>query len=319
MKVFHFSILSILCIALFISGCTHKESVNRIAIAEQFGLAYAPIQIMKEKQFLEDKMPQDTDVRWIQLANTAAIRESMIAGDLDIGFMAIPPFLIGWDKGMEWKIATGLCSSPLGLVTHKSSVQSIQDLTSEDRIALPQPGSIQHILLSMACQKTFNNPQQFDAQLVTMSHPDGMNALMTKQDISAHFTSPPYLNKALKINGIHQILSGKEAMGKDFSFIVGTVTQDFYDTHPSLYASFTAALDESIDFIQDNPTESAQILSKHYNLSQEETLEYIQSIQYTSTVKGLTDFAEFMVDNGYLDKTFSNRNDVLFEGVLYEE
>ncbi len=319
MKYLRLTLLSILCIGLFLSGCTGKKSDNSISIAEQFGLAYAPIQIMKEKQFLDARVPEGTDIQWIQLANTAAIRESMIAGDLDIGFMAIPPFLIGWDRGMEWKIATGLCSSPLGLVTHKESVRSLSDLTSEDRIALPQPGSIQHILLSMACEKAFNNPQQFDQQLVTMSHPDGMNALIAKQDITAHFTSPPYLNKALKVEGLHQILSGEEAMGKEFSFIVGTVTQDFYDTHPSLYTSFLEALQESIHYIQNNPAESAVILSKQYNLPQEETLEYIQSIQYGSTVKGLSDFAEFMVNNGYLDKTFTDINEVLFEEAHYEK
>lgn len=319
MKYFRLSLLSILCIGLFLSGCTNQKSINRITIAEQFGLAYAPIQVMKEKHFLEDKVPEDTDIQWVQLANTAAIRESMIAGDLDIGFMAIPPFLIGWDKGMEWRIATGLSSSPLGLVTNKESVQSLKDLTLEDRIALPQPGSIQHILLSMACEREFNNPQQFDQQLITMSHPDGMNALIAKQDITAHFTSPPYLNKELKVEGLHQILSGEEAMGKEFSFIVGTITQDFYDTHPSLYTSFLEALQESINYIQNNPTESAVILSEQYNISQEETLEYIQSIEYTSTVKGLSDFAEFMVNNGYLDKTFTDINEVLFKGVHYEK
>ncbi len=59
---------------------------------------------------------------------------------------------------------------------HRKTI-TCADFSPDDRIALPQPGSIQHILLSMAAEKQLGKHDVFDNQLVTMKHPDGMTAL----------------------------------------------------------------------------------------------------------------------------------------------
>ncbi|MDI3548070.1 MAG: sulfonate transport system substrate-binding protein [Halanaerobiales bacterium] len=311
-------LISILFI-LLLSGCK-KEVENRISIAEQYGLAYAPLQIMKAKGFLEKNLP-GIEVNWEQLGNTAAIREAMLAGKLDIGFMAIPPFLIAWDKGMKWKIISGLSISPLGLVTYRDDIKSIRDFSPEDRIALPQPGSIQHILLSMACEREFSNPRKLDDLLVTMAHPDGMNALLSRKEITAHFTSPPYIFKELKDGKMHQILSGKEAMGKEFTFIVGAATEKFYDNNPRVYKAFVSSLREAIDFINDHPEEAAAILATEYNLPEEEVLKYITwpGMKYTPVIKGLDEFAHFLKKNNYISKIYASREEVIWEDVKDEK
>ncbi|WP_461205789.1 ABC transporter substrate-binding protein [Clostridium sp. DL1XJH146] len=317
-------ILAIIIVAGFLfNGCTTKKDVSEdteIKIAQQYGLAYAPIQIMKERKILEKNLP-GVKITWEQLGNTAAIREAMIANKLDVGFMAIPPFLIGHDKGMDWKIASGLSSMPLGLVTYKDDIQSIEDFSEEDRIALPQPGSIQHILLSMACEKEFGDATKLDNQLVSMSHPDGMNALLSEKDITAHFTSPPYIFKELENEGFHQILSGEEAMGTEFTFIVGVTTKEFHDEQGEAYNAFVNSLNEAIDFINNNQEEAAEILAKDYDLSKEEVLEYItaEGVEYSSNIKGLKDFADFMERNEYISQTVEDMNEVLWEDAEYEE
>ncbi|MFP4564403.1 MAG: ABC transporter substrate-binding protein, partial [Spirochaetia bacterium] len=179
----------LLLLALFTS-CGGGD--RTLTIADQYGIAYLPVQIVKQEKLLEKRLP-DTRIRWEKMGNAAAIREAMIAEKLDVGFMGIPPFLIGYDRGMDWRIFTGLSESPLGLVTLREDIQSLDDIGPEDRIALPQPGSIQHILLSMAAERRFGDPGRFDSRLVTLSHPDGMQALLAGREITAHFTSPPFL------------------------------------------------------------------------------------------------------------------------------
>jgi len=317
-------IICILLISLFIlTGCKIKSPVavkkSQIIIAEQFGLAYAPLQIMKKEGILEKHL-LGVEIGWKQVENTAAIREAMLANKVDIGFMAIPPFLIGWDKGMEWKIASGLSSMAVGLVTYKEDIRSIRDFTDKDRIALPQPGSVQHILLSMAAEREFDNSHRFDNQIVTMSHPDGMNAILGKKDITGHFTSPPYLFKELEAEGMKQILDGREAFGKDFTFIVGVTTKEFHDKKPKEYQAFVKALEESISFINDNPEKSADLLAEDYGLSKEETLKYLRAkgTEYSEIVKGLHEFADFMERNDYISKNFEEIDEILWEDVPYE-
>ena len=229
-------LIFVLQITIILNGCSNRggqtSASPKISIAEQYGIAYAPLQIIKDNKILENKLP-GIQVEWHQLSNTTEIREAMLAGKVDAGFMAIPPFLIGWDKGMEWKIATGLSSSPVGLVTYKANIKSLKDFSAQDRIALPQPGSVQHILLAMAAERELGDAKRLDNLLVTMNHPDGMNALLAKKDITAHFTAIPYLSQELENKEMHQILSGQEAMGKDFSFIVGVSTKKLHDNNPS--------------------------------------------------------------------------------------
>lgn len=314
-------ILLIIPISIVIlSSCASKNSGNTVTIAEQYGLAYAPVQLMKDKNIL-GKNINNIDVKWKKLANTAAIREAVLAGEVDIGFMAIPPFLIGRDRGMEWKIISGLSMSPLGLMTYRKDIKTLVDISENDRIALPQPGSIQHILLSMAAEREFANAGRFDDQLVTMAHPDGMNALLSRKDITAHFTSPPYIFKESEEKGIHQILSGQEALGGEFSFIVGVATEEFYNNHPEIYRSFVESLQEAIEFINQHPAEAAGLLTKNYALSKEEIEKYITwpGMSYTMKIRGLDKFINFMQEAEYINSKNIELSQLIWEVDLYEK
>ncbi|MEC9489939.1 MAG: ABC transporter substrate-binding protein, partial [Halanaerobiales bacterium] len=237
-------IIIIISLSLFIiSGCeeTEQSSQKSITIAEQYGLAYAPVQLVKELELLK-KDYSNLKIKWKQLSNTTAIRESMLAGEVDIAFMAIPPFLIAKDRGMKWKIISGLSEIPLALMSNRKYVNTLSDFKAEDKIALPQPGSIQHILLSMAAQRKFKETDKFDDQLLTMNHPDAMNALLAGREVSAHFASPPYLFLESKEAGIKKILNGSEAFGGDFTFIIGVSTEEFYQQQSKNYMLFLKAL-----------------------------------------------------------------------------
>jgi len=301
------------------SACAREED-NTITIAEQYGLAYAPVQIMKDKKILEENLV-GMKIRWKRLANTAAIREAVLAGEVDIGFMAIPPFLIGKDKGMDWKIISGLSMSPLGLMTYKEDLKSLADIGKNDRIALPQPGSVQHILLAMAAKREFGDTGRFDDQLVTMAHPDGMNALLSRKEITAHFTSPPYLFKESEEEGIQQIISGEEALGGEFSFIVGVCTEDFYYKYPETYKVFLQSLGQVIEYINQNTDEAATILGESYALSVTETKKYINwpGMRYTMEIRGLDEFISFMQEANYINFENIELADILWEVGLYEK
>ena len=76
---------------LLLAGCGQKN--YEINIAEQFGIAYAPLAIMKEQKLLVKKLPGIT-VNWKQFGGPTAIREGMLSGDIDVGFMGPAPVLV---------------------------------------------------------------------------------------------------------------------------------------------------------------------------------------------------------------------------------
>lgn len=316
------STLLILVIAWSVAGWAKGSTGDelRISIAEQYGLAYAPVQVMKELKLLEKNLP-GIKTEWKQLNNTAAIREAMLAGRVDVGFIAIPPFLIGWDKGMPWKIASGLSESPVGLVTWKKEIRSLKDFTKNDRIAAPQPGSVQHILLAMACEREFGDAKKFDNQLVTLAHPDGMNALLAQKEIAAHFTAPPYLMKELEQPGMTQVLSGTAAFGGEFTFIVGVTTEEFHNQKSRVYLAYLKSLHQAMEYVRRNPKQTASLLSAQYQIPKAELLKYLQApgTDYSPEIKGVKEFAAFMKRNGYIGKIPRKTSEILWENVKDEK
>jgi NitT/TauT family transport system substrate-binding protein len=245
------------------------------------------------------------------------IREAMLAGQVDIGFMGQAPFWIAWDKGADWKIATALGNSPLGLMTYRNDLKSLSDFKVEDKIATPYSGSIQHILLAMAAEKELGDPKAMDKNMVSMQHPDAAAALMSETAIAGHFASPPYLFEEAASPNLKMIVDAKEAFGGEFGFLVGPATKKFHDENPMAYAAFVMAINEAINFINTNPKEAAKILAPSFKLTEEKTEEYLTwpGVNYTSTPYGLLGFAEFMKKAGYISKVPESLEEVCWENI----
>lgn len=293
-------LLLIITAGLILSSC--HSSINKITIAQQFGLAYAPVQIMKDKGFLEEELKGNFTVDWVRLANTAAIREGVLAGDVDAGFLGIPPFLIALDQGMPWKLLCGLSQSPLGLAVPAGRWEKLEDIPRDVKIALPQPGSIQHILLTMALDRELGDASYFDKNLVALKHPDGLNALIAGS-VDGHFTSPPYIFMEEDMDEFEVLLTGEEAMGSPFTFIISMVTDRVAVESPDFPAALIRALERSMDFMESHPEETLQVLSEAYKLDKSDLIDYLNrpGMIYSTEVLGLEEFISFMSVQGYLE------------------
>lgn len=299
MKKAIFVLAALLIVA---SGCSKEDKT--IIIADQYGLAYAPIQVMKGSGILEEMLGEDYTVQWVKLANMAAIREAMVGDSLDVGFMGIPPFLIGVDNDMEWKIMGGLSEAPLGLVVSDPDIKSLEDLIGKGKIALPQPGSIQHILLSMTAKDQLQDATVFDQQLVSMKHPDGMMALGSSDEVIAHYTSPPYLFMELEDDNNQLLTVGTDGTKGDFTFIVGVCRESFYN-HEA-YDEVMAALEESIALIRERDEATLELLADSYDLDRETLMSYLyhEDMEFGTQVKGIEKFIDFMLEVGYIKEHY---------------
>ncbi|MBE5951250.1 MAG: ABC transporter substrate-binding protein [Lachnospiraceae bacterium] len=302
---------------LGLCGCGEKEK-NTLNIAQQFGIAYAPLNIMEQLGMLEEKLP-DVEINWKQFGGPTAIREAMLAGEVDFGFMGIAPVMIGYDNGMQWRYATGISANQVALVTDKEGVKSLKDFTAQDRIAILSPGCTQHILLCMLCKQQLGDYMAMDNQLVSMSHPDAMNALMSNTEVSAHFATPPYLQEELK-NGMHIIADGEDIAGAQFTFISGVAMEKFYEEEPELYAAFIETLNEAIAYINENTEEAIRILAPLYGISEAELKEQMSygGTIYSSDLCGVEPIKEAMHDMGFLKENYDYK-DLCFENVIWKE
>ena len=297
---------------ILLTGCGQKK--YEISIAEQFGIAYAPLAIMKEQKILEKKLPGIT-VHWKQFGGPTAIREGMLSGEIQIGFMGPAPVLVGIDNGMPWKYATGISFNEVAIVTDKPNVKTLADFTPQDRIAILSPACTQHVLLCMLAEQQLGDAHALDTQCVSLSHPDAMQALLSDTEISAHVATPPYLGTELAA-GMHAIATGEEILGEPLTFITGVAMTEFYEKHPAEYAAFLEALQESIDYINNNMDEAVKILAPVYGITEEELksqMQYNDTI-YSTQLSGIPALSAAMQRMGFT-KNNPDFADIVFDNV----
>lgn len=294
---------------------TDEKSTNKkdkITIAYQYGIQYAPVEIMQHQKMLEEKLP-DVEIEYIIQPSGAAINEGVISGDIDVAYMGTGPFLIGYDKGVPYKMYSAISGISMGLITWDENINSLKDFKDNDKIAVVSIGSIQHILLSMAAEKELGDSKALDKYLVSMSHPDSLTALLSKTDIKAYLAAPPFYNKALKEEGFKEILSIPEMMGGDYNFIVGAVSNNFAENYPNELKALTEATNEAMDMVNNDLEKSAEILAEMEGTEKDEMLEYLEIEQgkYKNEITTVLEMAQFMEREGYISKAPESIEEIL--------
>jgi NitT/TauT family transport system substrate-binding protein len=294
-----------------------EEEPVRLRVAQQFGLRYAAMTIADELGFFEKYMP-DLKVTWIQLTSDEAVTKAFSDGQIDAAVLSIPSFLLGWDQGVPWKVASGICVLPLSLQTYDESINSLADFRQEDRIAVPALGSLEHVLLSMASEKEFGNAAALNKFIVTMNQQEALAAMMEQRDITAHFSSPTAAFEEMKSPEFQMVVDGMEIYGAEFSSMIAVASNDLYENNPRAYAALVMAIAEATEFIHENPEEAATILAPSLGLDEGTVLEYLTwpGMNYVTTPLGLMGFSDFMRDAGFLTKAPESMRDIAFSNVL---
>jgi len=161
--------------------------------------------------------------------------------------------------------------------------------------------SIQAVTLQMAAEKAFGPGQEhkLDHLTVSMSHPDGETALLSrKSEITAHLSSPPFQYQELEHKDMHKVLSSYDVLGGPATFNVVWTTSKFHDENPKVYAAFVAALDDATAQINADKRKAAETylrISKDKD-SLDDILKMLNDpeIRYTTTPNNTMKYVDFM-------------------------
>ena len=296
-------------------GASEATRPDNITIAYQFGVGYAPLMIIKQQRLLEKAYP-GLRVEWKQLASGTPITDGIIKGDIQIGAMGTGPFLVGWARGINWRVIAPLDEADLWLMARDSSIRTVADLRGK-RIATPTATSIQAVALRKMAQVKLGNPRALDSSLISMDHPDGMQALLSGQ-IDAHFTSPPYQWQELG-RGAHVVGKSYGYFGAH-SFLVTALTQKFYDEYRAFSNRFYRLVKQSIDLINKKPKAAAVILARE-DQTEATTAQFTRwitrkkSLTFTTRPRGLMRTAGFMNRIGLLSKVPGSWRELVFPPV----
>lgn len=270
---------------------------DQVRIAAQNGLGYAPLYLLAMKQEFLHKYAPDADVKLVQLAGGAGVREALLSDSVDVGGLAMSPIIQAWAKGADLKIALGLSDMPIQLITWRPDLKSVKDLKPTDKVNVISIGSPQTLVMKMAAAKYFGSTNALDHQLIAIAHPDGVAALIAKRDLAAHFATPPYIRILMKEPGMHVILSNKDFDEANFMLIVAGAGKSFVEGKPKLYAATMAALTDVIAWMNAKPEEAAALLaSQPGKLTKDDWLAEMKQdgVHFSPIPHGLVALSAFM-------------------------
>jgi NitT/TauT family transport system substrate-binding protein len=326
MRVTRF-VFALLTITLALqSPLVRGAEVSELKIAEQFGIGYLPLTIIKANRLAEKHLKAaglaDTKVVWSQLSSAQPMNDALLSGNLHIASGGVAPFMIIWDRTrgtLNVKAVGALSSMPMYLVTNNPNVKSIRDFTDKDRISMAGAGqSIQTIVLQMAAAKEFGeaNFNKFSTLYRNLSHPDGLAAFLSGTEITAYFSSPPFQYQALEKPGVRRILNSYEISGGPATFLVAWATSKFRDENPKTYQAFFNAFKEATDFVNANKRAAAEIYVKESkDKSGVDAIEKMLNdpeIRITMTPEQTLPIANFMSRTGTLKGKAATWKDLYF-------
>jgi sulfonate transport system substrate-binding protein len=246
---------------------THAE-VSEVHIVRQFGIGYLPLTIMLHEKLVEKhaaKAGLSLTTKWSVLGNAVPINDGLISGNIHVGSGGIAPMVIAWDKtrgSVDIKGIGALCALPIFLVG-RHPYKSVKEFTDQDRISMAGAGqSIQTMYLQMEVAKVYGIAEykKLNPLFVNLSHPDGLAALLSGQQITASFLSPPFQYRALE-KGMHKILSSYDVMGGPASFLSVWSTTRFRAENPKAFKAVVDAFREATNLINSDHRKAAEIYS----------------------------------------------------------
>ena len=144
------------------------------------------------------------------------------------------------------------------------NLKKLEDFTDADKIAVTAiKVSIPAIVMQMYAAEKYGLPEatRFDKYTVSMTHPDGVMALLGGSGaISAHFTSPPFHQRERKDPRVHTIMTSDDVMKGSTTFTMLSTTTAFREKNPKAVAAVLAALEESTRMIREDHKMAADVL-----------------------------------------------------------
>lgn len=257
------------CVAALAVSATSAQAEGRIRVAQQFGIGYLLLDVVREQQLIEKHGKQlgvEVQVEWAQLSGATVMNEALLAGSLDIVSAGIPPALVLWDRTrgkQNVKVVASLGSLPNYLLTNNPNVRSLKDLSDKDRIAVPAAGvGFQSRTLQIETARQFGAAdfKRFDTISVSLPHPDATAALIKGgSEVNTHFSSAPFYYQALENKQVRKVLSSYDILGGPATFNVLYTTQKFHDENPKTYKAFYNALVEAEQFVKANKAKAAEV------------------------------------------------------------
>ncbi len=277
-------------------------ALTEIKVGVLSNVAVAPIYLGLEKGFFED---EGLDVELVVASSGSAIVPAVSSGDMQFGFSNVASIITAHQKGLPIQlVAPGLYvngengqDQGVAVAGSDSGIQSLSDLEGRT-IGTTSLGGMFTLTMRHLIEEAGVDPSSIS--FVELSYPEVLAALERKE-IDAGMLSEPFTTKALEAG--HIPLAWPYLDSDPNLMISAYFASDAYvESNPEVIDAFTAAMNRSLDFAQDNEEEARRILGTYTDLSAEDQANMILP-RWSSEIdeKPLEFVAQLLVKDGQFE------------------
>lgn len=311
-----------------ITGCgtiqetNGQEEANQeeyvVKIGYSAALCHAPIHIAIENGYFEEE-----GLKFEAIAMEGVITEAVGSGQVDAGFGLVGKFIQPLENGLPMKLTAGIhtgCTKLL--VAGDSDINSVADLKGK-RIGVASLAdspclTAKRSLANAGIGVTADN---MEVEFVVYNNSDLPMALQNGA-IDAFCAPDPAVSVAEKEFGFKVIIdTTTDEEYKDEYCCLSFVTTDLVANHPDLAAKYTRAVMKAARWIEEHPTETAQIQIDHnyvsgdveFNAAILDSYNFVPSVSggYDALAKSVTELqrigiirpetdAQALIDNSFI-------------------
>lgn len=196
----------------------------------------------------------------------AAVVPAVVSGEYQFGFSNVASLLVANSQGLPLKIvapgnfSTGDPESDIGavLAMPDSGIESPADLAGKS-VAVNTLNNIGDVTVSEVVEQAGGDPEQIS--FVEMGFPD-MPAALSGGQVDAAWILEPFRTIAMD-QGAEVVTHNFADVDPEMMIAAYFTTADYVESDPEVVESFTAAMEESLTFAEENPDAAREVLSTY--------------------------------------------------------
>jgi NitT/TauT family transport system substrate-binding protein len=296
-----------LLLLFIIYGCSQQSATNNngyasTAININVANAYTDIinLIIKEENLLQPYLPDDITVNWLEIFNSADIRDSALAGRLDIFSQAAPVAITAIENGLPIRILSNHVATYAAVISTKDHIRNLSDLTESSRITISSKGSSPHLAFALYCKDYFDDPVVFENNLISVPPADVLGLMLTSQDYDAYIKAFPALFQIPDDVDYHIIADLTPVALKYGAGTYIAATEDFIRNNPIFIEAYRRASEEAVDLILNDTERIAAVLAPIFGVELDILVYVIRRNPPRLEMSGYDEMATVLYEMGIL-------------------
>ncbi|WP_448627306.1 ABC transporter substrate-binding protein [Geodermatophilus sp. URMC 64] len=229
----------------------------------------APIYLGQEQGFFED---HDIDLTLVQESGGAAAVPGVVAGDFEFSFGNVTSILLAGSQNLPLRIvaegnsSTGDPENDFSyvVVAPDSPIQTAADLAGKT-VSVNNLKNIGEVTIRKVVEDAGGDPDSIN--FVELAFPD-MPAAVLNGDVDAAWVVEPFVTAATS-QGARKVVANFAEAVDDLTVATYFTTEQYIQQNPDVVDDFQAAIQESLQYANDNPDEVRRIVTTYTQIAPE--------------------------------------------------